>query len=74
MCKDLSKELDCLFAKNIFCFLFQLYASVLLKDPSTASKGRIFLERALAVDPGYTPGVFILIDAYEQVSPKYAMQ
>jgi len=49
---------------------FTLYASVLLKDPGTASKGRIFLERALAVDPAYTPGVFILIDAYEQAGQR----
>jgi len=49
---------------------FTLYASVLLKDPVNASKGRIFLERALTVDAGYTPGVFILIDAYEQAGQR----
>lgn len=67
----------------------QLYASVLLKDPVTSGKGKVFLERALNIgnryhivlvietkrrlrlffllDPRYSPALYLLIDAYEQV-------
>lgn len=39
---------------------------MLVKDPVSASKGRSFLEKALAIDATYTPSVFLLVDAYEQ--------
>ncbi|KAI9565221.1 hypothetical protein GHT06_009003 [Daphnia sinensis] len=49
---------------------FTLYASVLLKDPVTTAKGKVFLERALNMDPRYAPAVFLLIDSYEQAGQR----
>jgi anaphase-promoting complex subunit 7 len=46
--------------------ILTLYASVLLKDPAQTLKGRSYLEKALSLDPSYTPAVFMLVDAYEQ--------
>ena len=43
-----------------------MYASVLIKDPVQASKGRSFLEKALTIDVAYPAAVYLLVDAYEQ--------
>ncbi|XP_076029628.1 anaphase-promoting complex subunit 7 [Oratosquilla oratoria] len=43
-----------------------LYASVLLKDTLTVSKGKSLLEKALKEDPYYLPAVYLLCDIYEQ--------
>ena len=47
----------------------QLYASVLLKDPSQTAKGRSLLEKALSLDANCLTAVFMLVDALEQVPP-----
>lgn len=43
-----------------------LYASVLLKDTLTVSKGKSLLEKALKEDPYYLPAVYLLCEIYEQ--------
>lgn len=43
-----------------------LYASVLLKDTMTVSKGKSLLEKALKEDPYHLPAVYLLCEVYEQ--------
>lgn len=45
---------------------FTLYGSVLLRDPVTSSKGKVFLERALTMDPGHVQATFLLSEFYDQ--------
>ena len=45
----------------------QLYASVLLKDTLTVSKGKSLLEKALKEDPYFLPAVYLLCEIYVQV-------
>lgn len=61
--------LPCLIGAD-FCYIiifFQLYASVLLKDSLTISKGKSLLEKALKEDPYHLPAVYLLCELYEQV-------
>ena len=50
----------------LICFM-QLYGSVLLRDPVQSSKGKVFLERALTMDPGHIQATFLLSEFYDQV-------
>ncbi|KAK4298424.1 hypothetical protein Pmani_029230 [Petrolisthes manimaculis] len=43
-----------------------LYASVLIKDTLTVSKGKSLLEKALKEDPYHLPAVYLLCELYEQ--------
>lgn len=53
--------------KNLFSSP-QLYASVLVKDSLTVSKGKSLLEKALKEDSYHLPAVYLLCELYEQVS------
>ncbi len=47
-------------------FLFQLYASVLAKEPLSLEKAKGYLERAIKLDPSYLEGVYIMADILAQ--------
>ena len=50
----------------------QLYASVLVKDSLTVSKGKSLLEKALKEDSYHLPAVYLLCELYEQVCVGWA--
>ncbi len=46
--------------------MFQLYASVLAKEPLSLEKAKGYLERAIKLDPSYLEGVYIMADILAQ--------
>lgn len=47
--------------------MFQLYASVLMKDPVAVCKAKSLLEKALLQDESYLPAVYLLAEIHEKV-------
>ncbi|VVC31787.1 Hypothetical protein CINCED_3A017194 [Cinara cedri] len=45
---------------------YTLYSSILIKDPNTVGKAKILLQRAINVDDGYLPAIYMLAQILEQ--------